>query len=264
MPEGESIMATAITPTRTNRAGRTSTARPNRAGRINVGDGERWASLVGGGLLAAYGLSRRTLGGLTLALAGGSLVYRGATGRCQLYGALGISTAEPRGARTSIPAGRGVKIEKSITILRSPQELYAFWRKFENLPRIMHHLESVRPGEGNRSHWVAKGPMGRRVEWDAEIITEKENVLIGWRSLEGSDVDTAGSVHFTPAPGDRGTEVKVSLKYDVPAGKAGTALAWLFGKAPGQQVQEDLRHFKQVMEAGTIPTLEGQPMGRCR
>jgi uncharacterized membrane protein len=257
-------MATAMQTSTTRPSEWTSPAGERPADPINVGENERWASLLGGGLLAAYGLSRGTLGGLLLAAAGGSLVYRGATGHCNLYGALGINTADQRGPHTSIPAGHGVKIDTSITILRSPQELYSFWRNLDNLPRIMCHVESVRSTGGNRSHWTVRGPLGHRAEWDAEIINEKENELIAWRSVAGSEVDTAGSVHFTPAPGDRGTEVRVVLKYDPPAGKVGAAVAWLFGRAPGQQVQEELRRFKQLMETGTMPTIEGQPMGHCR
>jgi uncharacterized membrane protein len=230
---------------------------------INVSEAERWASLVGGGALALYGLTRGTWGGLGLAALGGSLLYRGATGHCSVYGALGINTAERHGPATSVAAGHGVKVEKTMTINRSPEELFRFWRNFENLPRFMSHLESVRICGENRSHWVAKGPLGMRMEWDAEMITERPHETIGWRSLEGSEVDTAGSVHFTPAPGSRGTEVRVILKYDPPGGKLGAAAARLFGKAPEQEIQEDLRRFKQIMEAGEVPTTQGQPSGRA-
>ena len=228
-------------------------------GEINVGQVERLASVVAGAALAVYGLDRRTLGGAALALVGGSLIYRGATGHCPVYGALGLRTnGEPHGA-AAIPAGHGVKVDKTFTINRSPDELYRFWRQLENLPRFMNHLESVQPQGDKRSHWVAKAPLETTVEWDAEIITEREGSLIGWRSLEGSEVDTAGSVHFTPAPAGRGTEVRVVLKYDPPAGKVGAAVARMFGAAPEQEIEEDLRRFKQIMEAGEAPTTLGQP-----
>src|SRR5262249_24401393 len=133
-----------------------------------------------------------------------------------------------------------------------------------NLPRVWGHLESVQPTGPGRSHWVARGPLGTRVEWDAEIITERDNELIGWRSLARSEMDTAGSVHFTPAPGDRGTEVKVVLKYDPPAGKLGAVLARMFGEDPETEIREGLRRFKCLMETGTLPTNHGgQPRGRC-
>jgi uncharacterized membrane protein len=220
-------------------------------------------SALGGAALAVTGLMRGTGGGLALAALGGGLMYRGLTGHCPMYGSLGISTAGPEGRRASVEAGQGVKVEKAFTINRSPEQLYRFWRNLENLPCFMQHLESVKATGGNRSHWVAKGPMGMCVEWDAEIINERENELIAWRSLPGSDVDNAGSVHFRRLPAGRGTEVKVTLKYDPPTGSVGATLAKLFGEAPEQQIEEDLRRFKQQMEAGEIPTTAGQPRGKC-
>jgi len=230
---------------------------------INVSDTERWASLLGGGALALYGLSRGTVGGLALTALGGSLVYRGATGHCSLYGALNFSAARPHSPQASIAAGSGIKIERSITILRPPGEIYKIWRDFPNLPRFMRHLESVQLTGPNRYHWIAKGPLGHRVEWDAEVITERENELIGWRSLEGSEVDTAGSVHFSAAPGDRGTEVKVALKYDPPGGKVAVSMAWVFGMDAAQEIEEDLRRLKAFLETGTVPSTAGQPRGQC-
>ncbi|HEY0079305.1 MAG TPA: SRPBCC family protein [Pyrinomonadaceae bacterium] len=250
-------------------AGQTSAATESSIGAssgVNVGQTERWASTIGGGALALYGLTRGTIGGVGLALLGGALIYRGASGHCNLYDAMGYNTAEGASAgdnpNVSVKGGSGVKVEKSMTINRSPEELYRFWRNFENLPRIMSHLESVRVTSEGRSHWVAKAPAGTTVEWDAEIYNEKENELIAWRSLEGSQVNNAGSVRFQPAAGGRGTEVKVSLKYDPPGGTIGAALAKLFGEEPEQQVREDLRRFKQFMETGETPTTEGQASGR--
>ena len=234
-----------------------------RADRTNVGDVERWASLLGGGALAAFGLARGSLGGLGLAALGGALAYRGATGHCPAYGALGVSTAEARGPAAVIRAGHGVKVERSITIDRPPEELFRFWRNFENLPRIMTHLASVRTTSPNQSHWTARGPLGTKFEWDAEIYTERPNEMISWRSLPGSEVDTTGSVHFLRGPAGRGTEVKVVLKYDPPAGQLGAAVAKMFDRSAEGEIAEDLRRFKQVMEVGECPTTEGQPRGRC-
>ena len=234
---------------------------------LNVGETERWVSAIGGGALALWGLTRGSLGGIAVALAGGALLYRGVSGHCNLYEAMSISTAGEEGLRGSNPnvtvsAERGIKVEKSVTINRSPEELYRFWRNFENLPRFMNHLESVHVTGETRSHWVAKAPAGTTVEWDAEIYNEHENELIAWRSLPGADVDSAGSVHFKPATTGRGTEVRVSLKYDPPGGIIGAYVAKLFGEEPSQQVQEDLRRFKQLMETGETPTTEGQSSGR--
>ena len=125
----------------------------------------------------------------------------------------------------------------------------------------MRHLVSVQTTGEGRSHWTAKGPFDLRVEWDAEIITERENELIGWRSVGKSEVDTAGSVHFIPEPGGRGTEVRVELKYDPPGGQLGSQDASLLGQAPDRQIREDLRRFKAVMESGSAPTTAGQPRG---
>jgi uncharacterized membrane protein len=231
---------------------------------VNVGQTERWASALVGGGLAIYGLTRRTWGGVVLALVGGTLIHRGSTGHCYMYDPLAVNRAghESDNPLVSVPANRGIKVEKSVTINRSPAELYSFWRNFENLPRIMNHLESVKTTGEGRSHWVAKAPAGKTVEWDAEIYNEKENELIAWRSLEGADVDNAGSVRFETAPDGRGTVVKVTLKYDPPGGIIGAAVAKLFGEEPSQQIEEDLNRFKQAMEAGGSATTQGQSSGR--
>ncbi|HYO08834.1 MAG TPA: SRPBCC family protein [Tepidisphaeraceae bacterium] len=233
---------------------------------INVAGSERGVSLAAGGILAALGLSRGSLPGLVVAAIGGSLVYRGVSGHCHMYQALGIDTAhsnEP--ARPEEYFNRGIHVEQSFTINKSPWELYAFWRDFTNLPRIMSHLESVTCLDGNRSHWVAKAPAiaGGKVEWDAEIINDEPNALIAWRSLGNADVDNAGSVRFVPAPADRGTEVKVVLDYIPPAGRLGSWIARMFGEEPQIQINEDLRKFKRIMETGEFATTKGQPRGTC-
>lgn len=225
---------------------------------INVGERERWLSIVAGGILTAYGLSRRSLGGLGLAAIGGSLLYRGGTGHCSLYQALGYSSSCSHGSQASIPAGRGIKVEESVIVNRPPHEVYQFWRNLENLPRIMQHLESVQSVGNNRWRWVAHGPLGIRFSWEAEIITEATNELIAWRSLRGSQVDTAGSIHFHPAPNGQGTEVRVNLKYHAPAGKMGATLAQMLGHSPEQQVHEDLQRFKQLMESEGATAPESQ------
>ena len=149
--------------------------------------------------------------------------------------------------------GRGaVPVNKSIVVNAEPGEVYRFWRDLPNLARFMRHLESVTwTGEG-RSHWVAKAPGGSTVEWDAEITEDRPNQLIAWRSLEGSEVQNAGSVRFEPAVGGRGTVVKVELDYSPPGGVAGALVAKLFGEDPEGQLQTDLRRFKQVVETGEV------------
>ena len=229
----------------------------------NVNDPERWVSVIFGSALTAYGLKMRSIGGLVLGAVGATLVWRGATGHCFVYDSLGISSAreEDEGRNVSVPYGKGVRVEKAVTIDAPPEQIYAFWRNFENLPRFMHNLESVTVHDHQRSHWVAKGPAGTKVDWEAEIINEIPNELIGWRSIDGSKVDNAGSVHFTPA-GDRGTEVKVVLRYDPPAGVFGATVSKILGEDPAVNVQEDLRRLKMLIETGEIATTEGQPAGR--
>ncbi|HSE83619.1 MAG TPA: SRPBCC family protein [Thermodesulfobacteriota bacterium] len=232
----------------------------NKRGNENINEIERWASLIGGGALMLYALKRRSRGSLLLALLGGSFIQRGATGRCYMYETLGISTSGQ-----AEPYERGISVKKSITINnKTPEELYRFWRNFENLPIFMEHLESVRVIDDKHSHWIVRAPRGGTVEWDAEITYEKENDMISWRSLERSNISNAGSVRFERAPGGRGTIIKVSLQYNPPAGKIGSIIAKLFGEEPEQQIREDLRRLKQLMEAGEVPTTQGQPSGRSQ
>ena len=239
------------------------------ASRINVGRVERWLSMVAGGALAAYALKRRSVPGGTAALAGAALLYRGATGHCDVYQAFGVNRADRHGTGAIADAGSdtrqqlggsaGIHVEESVTINKPVNEVFRFWRNLENLPTFMNHLESVSMREAGVSHWVARGPAGSTVEWDARIINEIDNKLIAWQSLEGSTITTAGSVNFRETT--RGTDVRVNLQYNPPAGKLGAAVARLFGEEPTVQIREDLRRFKRLMETGEIPTTEGQPRG---
>ena len=204
--------------------------------------------LVAGAALTIFGLRRRSAGGLGLAVAGGALVQRGASGRWPGSGAVRRRFRNPPGRSVSVPYGEGVRAERSIRVKRSPAELYRFWRNFENLPRFMEHVESVRITAPGRSHWVLRGPLGQRVEWDALVHNERVDRWIAWRSLPGSDLDHAGSVHFEPLPGGR-TEVRVELEYRPPAGKRGAAVAKLLGEEPDRQSAEDLRRFTRLVES---------------
>jgi uncharacterized membrane protein len=152
-----------------------------------------------------------------------------------------------RGSRT-----RGIQVVEAITLNRPRQEVYGFWRNFENLPRFMEHLESVEVIDDRRSRWRAKAPAGATVEWEAEITEDRPGELIAWRTLPDSEVPNSGVVRFRDAPGNRGTEVVVELNYDPPGGRLGALVAKLFGEEPSQQVKGDLRRFKQVMEIGEI------------
>jgi uncharacterized membrane protein len=221
---------------------------------VNVGRAERLISGAGAVALTIVSLRRRRLRGLLLPVAGG-LLSRAVTGYCPVNRALGRNSARDDRVSpvASLGAGEGIRVEQAIAISRPREEIFHFWRNLENLPRFMDHLESVQVVDAQRSHWVAKGPGGTRVEWDAEIHNEIPNELIAWRSLPGSEVDHAGSVHFSPIHND-GTDVRVILRYAPPAGTVGAAVARLFGEEPSQQVAEDLRRFKQVMESGETVT----------
>jgi uncharacterized membrane protein len=156
--------------------------------------------------------------------------------------------------REQVEEDRTIAIRNSISIARSPEEVYRFWRDFQNLPRFMKHLESVQWIGDNRTHWKAKGPAGKSLEWDAEITEDRPNERIAWRTLEGSDVDHWGVVRFQSAPGGRGTEVHVELHYEPPAGAIGAALAKVLGEVPDIRVAQDLRRLKQVIEVGEVAT----------
>lgn len=164
--------------------------------------------------------------------------------------------------KTEGDVARDVHIETSIAIDQLPEELYAFWRDFANLPLFMRNLESVTQLDATRSHWIATGPAGTHLEWDAEIYNEKENELIAWRSLENADVINAGSVRFQEGPQGHGTFVRVTMNYNPPAGVIGASLAKLLGAEPEQLIKEDLRRLKQIMEAGEIASIDGQSSGR--
>jgi uncharacterized membrane protein len=217
----------------------------------NVGSVERWMSTIGGAALVATAIRREDQRPL-LAGAGLALLARGLSGYCPISATIGRNTARTD-TREALSGSRGVLVETAVTIDRPVHEVYTFWRRLENLPRFMRHLESVTDQGGGRSHWVAHAPLGSRVEWDAEIINEEPDHLIAWRSCEDADVVSAGSVTFRPVPGGRGTEVRVRLQYEPPAGKAGSWLAWLTGEEPSVQIPEDLGRLKQLLETGEVP-----------
>lgn len=210
-----------------------------------------------------YGLSRRSKAGAGLIAAGGTLVYRGTTGHCPVYSRVGVSTADADETRAALAGARGFHVREAIRLEKPIEEVYAFWRKLENLPRFMSHLESVVDLGNQRSHWTAKGPAGMTIEWDAEIINEVSNKVIGWRSLPDSRLVSAGSVNFDRVRNGSSTQVSVHLQYAPPAGHVGRLIAQLFGNEPSQAIREDLRRLKWLLEAGEIPraTAAQQPGG---
>jgi uncharacterized membrane protein len=213
----------------------------------SVSDAENWMALGAGALLLFAGASRRSALGACLALASTPLLYRGVTGRWPdvLNG--------QESTRTALGGERGIHVRESIRLEAPIADVYRFWRCLDNLPQFMTHLNRVTATGDGTSHWEAAGPAGLAVEWDAEIINEVENQVLAWRSVPGSDLVTAGSVNFAAVRGGRSTQVSVHLQYAPPAGKAGALVASLFGREPSQTIREDLRHFKQLLEAGEIP-----------
>lgn len=206
-------------------------------------------ALAGGSALAVVGLLKKSAGGAALAAAGGFLVYRSATSDRPLTGLI------PHGSR------HPVRARVAVTINKPAGEIYSFFRNFENLPKFMSHLESVR-SNGTRSTWKARAPLGRHVEWEAEITDERENERIAWRTADDASVPNWGRVLFLPAPGGRGTELRVEMEYLPPAGEVGRWFAKLMGEEPELQIRDDIRHLKQLLETGEIATTEGQPSGR--
>jgi uncharacterized membrane protein len=213
----------------------------------NISESERWGSMAAGATMFLYGLSRRRTSGWILAGLGALLVRRGVSGHCHTYQALGINTAgTQQDTRQALGGNAGVIVEESVTINRPVADLYRFWRNLENLPRFMSHLESVERITDTLSRWRAKGPAGTTVEWNAEIINEVPDQVIGWRSIEGSDVVSAGSVNFEAL--GAATRVRVRLQYSPPGGKVGDAVARLMGSDAATQIREDLHRFKDLLE----------------
>jgi len=256
----QSDLFTSIMPGQQN--GRTAAQLPNLESKINVGTSERAVSIAAGTILAMLGVARRDLTGLVIAGVGGGLLYRGATGHCHAYEVLDIDTADDEEKQQEAD---GFHVVQSFLIRKSREELYNYWRQLENLPDIMSHLESVEVLDKTRSRWTATAPSiaGGTISWDAEITEDIPSERIAWKSLPGARVVNQGSVQFLQMPGDRGTAVRVELDYQPPAGRLGKWIAKLFGEAPDQQIREDLRAFKSQMEVGEVPTVEGQPHGKC-
>jgi len=213
----------------------------------NIGTWQRVGSIASGLVLLYVGARRPRMAAMTRAT-GVGLVLRGMAGYCPVTAA--TTARDPqRSARQALAGPRGIHVRETVTVDRPRQVVYAFWRRLSNLPRFMSHLARVDEFADGRSHWVASGPLGHQVEWDAEIINEVEGYLLAWQSLPGSDVDSAGSVRFRDLPGGS-TEITVHLQYQPPAGRLGAWAAWLAGEEPTRQIHDDLRAVKRYLETG--------------
>lgn len=213
----------------------------------NVGRPERLASIAGGAALVLTGLGRRSLPGALLALTGGLLIYRGASGHCHLYDALGVDTRWMN--EYGVPGNKGIKVTREIEVNRPPGELFYFWKKLSNLPKFMPHVLSVEKTSEKGSHWVVEGPGGTKLEWDAEIINEHPGEMISWQSLPSADVESAGTVRFESRNDGASTHLRVTLQYHPPAGRAGAAVAGILGESPDRQLAGDLAILKEMMES---------------
>jgi uncharacterized membrane protein len=224
--------------------------------RRNVAELERWGSVASGAAAIAYGLSSRSRARTLWSAAGTALVYRGLTGHCPVYSTFGVSTAAGTlpgdDARAALAGAGGIHVHESVRLEKPVDEVYRFWRRFDNLPRFMTSLARVEDLGNGRSRWVAVGPAGTRVEWDAEIINEVENKVIGWRSLPGSQVAMAGSVNFDGVR-HGSAQVTVHFQYAPPAGRAAAFVARLFGREPSQTIREDLRRLSSCWKPANFP-----------
>lgn len=217
----------------------------------NVGDMERIGSLLAGGALIAVSLLGRKTPRWGLLGAGVGLLLRGSTGYCSLYQALGIDGRDRR-HRDGVPGNGGVRIEHTVDIHCPAAELYQFWRRVDQLPSILRHVESVVALDEWHSHWKARGPLGPALEWDAEIINERENQLIAWQSVHGASLKNAGSVRFDPI-NEEATRLKVCLELQPVGGTAALTLIRLFGTDPQRELETDLERFKDFAERELTP-----------
>ncbi|UOQ70101.1 YgaP-like transmembrane domain [Hymenobacter cellulosilyticus] len=223
---------------------------------VNVGPTERVLSALAGAVLAYAGTrSKSKASGVGLAALGTSLALRGATGYCPLNSVFGRDSA------TKQPAP--IEIKETFTVYHDIDQVYGYWRRFENLPTFMEHIESIEELDERHSHWVARIPGGLgTVAWDSEIIRDEPNRLIAYQSLPGSQVDQSGEVRFRQAEGNKGTELQVVMHYRAPLGTLGQGVAKLLNPALAEFIRSDIRRFKMMLETGEVPTIEGQSSGR--
>lgn len=219
---------------------------------VNISQTERWLTLAAGAGLVVAGMRGRSTMALLTALGGAYLIYRANTGHSPLYARLGVS-------KGNAPT---LELKGQTTVFCGREEAYRFWKDFDKLPQFMQHLAEVKSLGMGRSRWVARAPGKFMLVWDAEIVEDRAGERIAWRSLPGGDVETSGEVRFVEAPGNRGSEVHARIEYLAPGGLVGEALAWLFRPITAERFHEDLRRFKQLLESGEIPTIQGQTSGR--
>jgi uncharacterized membrane protein len=228
----------------------------------NVNGVERAVSVLIGGMLVARGLKRRSLGGAMVALAGGGLLSRGITGHSTVYQKLNLHTAGGRTFRRTRARDEELEIMRAITIGKPADELYRLWRDPQIQPQIMADFADVAMDDKGHAHWAVRAPMGRRIEWDSEIVEERAGEMLRWQTREGAELPNEGSVRFRPAPGNRGTEVHLHVKFSPPGAMPVKGAMKLLGFIPKQMAYKALWRFKALAETGQIPSIKGQPAGR--
>ncbi len=227
----------------------------------NVGDLERWASVALGSFLVWRGLKKPSFVGLSGAVVGGGLLWRGTTGHCSLYQSLGVSTAEYKSGQEI--SDEAPQVEAAQTIGKGAEELYELWRSPEGLRQIMAHFADVTPLAGPKlTHWKVKSPAPLTVEWDSELTVEQPGQELGWSSKPGTSLPNEGSVYFRPALAGRGTEVRVRFRFEPPLGTPGLLVSKALGFVPKTIAEQSLRRFKSLAETGEIPSLASNPSGR--
>jgi uncharacterized membrane protein len=238
--------------------GRSSCARDPR---VNVGGNERVLSAVLGALLVGRGLRRRSLGGLLISAAGGGLVYRGVTGRCGVYERLGMSSNRPRWRDAGAPPD-AIDLRSAITIQRPAHELHEMWRDPRTLSRIVGELAEIVPVEDEQLEWRVTGPFGVRRTWRTRTVASRPGESVGWQSLPGAALPNEGRLRFRAAPGGRGTECELQVRFEPPGGAAGHAVARMLGSTPKLLFTHALRRLKSLAETGEIPTTAHEPSAR--
>ena len=226
----------------------------------------RWLSVLGGGALLFYGIVRHNLSGTTLATLGGGLLYYGACGKLPFIGGPDKHSNAEQSISTNvsaIPGNKGIRVHRSLTINRSPEELYTFWHDVEQAPAYIPTVDTVKKTGARTSQWRAISPFPphKTVQWNSELLEDKPGELIAWHAHGKSTIGNAGKVTFTPATGGRGTTVTLELDFFEPKEFLNLTQNKLTGKLAEYTTLEMLRHFKDLMEAGEIPTVKGQPTG---
>lgn len=227
--------------------GKTHPVYPQNGKHVNINTAERIFSVAAGSFLLYSGIKHLfndPFVAISKAVAGAALLVRGTSGYCPAYAGLGKHGTQ----------SEAINIRQNFIINKPRPEVFGFWRKFQNLPLFMRHLQSVEKKGENLWHWKAKfADSIPAIGWNAEIVKEKEDHFIGWQSVKGSVIVNAGKVEFNDAPDGQGTEVQVVFSYHLPAGGVGTGIAWLINPLVEKLIREDVQNFKQYIEAAEVP-----------